>query len=365
MSIEPIRVLHVISGLGSGGAESFIMNMYRHMDHSVIQFDFLLRSDENNYEYELNETGSKIYRTASFPRHWLKNLKQTAQFFQHNHYPIIHIHANALLYMTALIIAKKYGVPCRIVHSHNAAMADMRLMPLHSYNKKRIHQLATDCFACSDEAGEWMFENNYQIIHNAIDIEKFKFDPVARVQIRNEFGIEQNAFVIGHVGRFWDQKNHEFLMNIFYKIVQQRPNSILVMVGEGGKEKSIKQLAKELKIEKQVVFAGARNDVNKVMSAFDVFAFPSIYEGLGIVAVEAQANGLPTVCSEAVPDSVIFTDHAEKIPLAVGVDTWCERLLDMEKSRYDASAAIRNAGYDIREEAKKLQNFYCAAAKRK
>ena len=358
---KPVRILHVIAGMGSGGAESFIMNMYRHMDHSKVQFDFLLRSSENVYEDELKNGGSRIFYTSSFPRHAWKNYQEVRRILKQNDYQIVHVHQNALLYMTAIKLAKKAGVPCRVMHSHSSSMAFKKLLPIHRYYKKRIRKIATQCFACSEQAGKWMFGEQcpYSVIHNAIDIEKFSYDQNAREQIRKSFHIPIDAFVVGHVGRFWKTKNHTFLLHAFSKVLKEKPNAYLFLIGEGGLEENIKDLACELGIEKHVVFAGVRRDVNKAMSAFDVFALPSLYEGLSVVAIEAQANGLPLICSEATPTSVLFSNDSIQVPLSAGIDAWSERLLAAEGHRCDVSEMLRKAGYDIHEEALKLQDFYC------
>ena len=361
---EPIRVLHVIAGMGSGGAESFLMNMCRHIDREKVQFDFLLRSNENIYAKELESMGCRVYYTASFPRHWLKNFLQTWRIIKQNHNKIIHVHANALLYVFPLIIAKKLNVPCRIMHSHNSSMAYKSALPIHHFFKSRINRIATHCFACSMQAGEWMFPGQYQIICNAIEVEKFRFDSMARDRIRAEWDLPEDAMVIGHVGRFWEQKNHAFLLHVFSKVLQQKPNAYLVLIGEGGLEQQIKDLVCKLGLSEHVIFAGVRKDVNKALSAFDVFAFPSIYEGLSVVVIEAQTNGLPLICSEATPKSVLFSPYSEQIPLDYGEDTWCQKLLSVGGHRCDVSNAIRQAGYDIRIEAKKLQDFYCEIGQR-
>jgi len=362
---EPVHVLQVIAGMGSGGAESFLMNMCEHMERDKVQVDFLLRSKENIYSENLDAMGCQVFYTASFPRHWIKNYLQTKRILKQKHYDVIHLHANALLYITPLILAKKYGVPCRIVHSHNSSMAYMWALPVHRFFKKRILKYATSCFACSEQAGKWMFENQcqYTVIRNAIDIGIFKYDQNARERIRNEYAIPSDAFVIGHVGRFWRQKNHTFLLDAFSAVLKRMPDAYLMLVGEGGLQSEIQSKVRSLGIEKHVIFTGVRKDVNKMLSAFDVFAFPSLYEGLSVVAIEAQANGLPLICSEATPTSVLFSEYSKQIPLSAGTDIWSEQLQAAVGHRYDATAEIRKAGYDINEEAKKLQEFYCEHAR--
>ena len=356
---SPVRVLHVIAGMGSGGAESFLMNMCRHMDPEKVQFDFLLRSNENIYTDELNSMGCRVYYTASFPRHWLKNMVQTWRIIRQNQYKIIHVHANALLYVFPLLIAKKLGVPCRIMHSHNSSMAYKSALPIHQFFRNRIHRIATHCFACSEQAGEWMFPGQYEIIHNAIEVDKFRFDQTAREKIRAEWNLPADAFVIGHVGRFWEQKNHAFLLNVFSKVLQQKPDAYLVLIGEGGMEQQIRDLACDLSLRDHVIFAGVRKDVNQALSAFDVFAFPSIYEGLGIVVIEAQANGLATVCSEAVPDKAILIHNVKRISLNKGPEFWADVIIQSDTQRVESGHILVKAGYDINMEAEQLQDFYC------
>lgn len=359
---EPVRVLHVITGMGSGGAESFLMNMCQHIDSEKVKFDFLLRSEENIYRETLNSMGSQVYYTASFPRHWIKNWKQTEAIIMQGHYDVVHVHANALLYPTPLILAKRYSVPCRIMHSHNTSMMNMHYLPIHLFFKKHINMLATQCFACSDSAGKWMFGNScpFTVIQNAVDVKKFSFDQTSRIEIRKEFGIPDDAFVVGHVGRFWEQKNHAFLLNAFAGVLEQKNNSYLILLGEGKLERMIEAKAREMGLGKHVIFAGVRKDVSRVLSAFDVFAFPSLYEGLSVVAIEAQANGLPIICSEATPSSVLFSAYSKQLPLSAGSAAWSAELLAAEGHRCNVSAELRQAGYDIHEEARKLQEFYCS-----
>lgn len=355
---QPVRVLHVLSGLNSGGAESFIMNMYRHMDRSKVQFDFLLRSRDNIFESELQQMGSNVYITASFPRHFIQNTFQTYSFFKNHRYDIVHVHANALLYMTALQCARLNGVNCRIIHSHNSAMAHMKLLPIHNFNKKHIQKLATDYFACSDSAGKWMFENQFVVISNAIDTDAFDFNVEKRNAVRRELGIDEETLVIGNIGRFTDQKNHAFLVDTFYEIVRQRPASELLLVGDGPLNQEIRNRVQKLNLSDNVRFLGVRNDVSSIINAFDVFAFPSLYEGFPVAIVEAQANGLKIFCSEAVSQQALFLDSAQVVSLTLGPKYWAKCILDADKTRIIARSKIEEAGFNVRVEAKKLQDFY-------
>lgn len=359
---KPIRVLHVLTGLSSGGAESFIMNMYRNMDHSKVQFDFLLRSTDNIYREELEKMGSKIYITASFPRHFIRNAVQTARFFKEHSYDIIHVHANALLYTYALSCAKRNGVKCRIIHSHNAAMAYMRLLPLHNANKRRITSLATDYFACSDDAGRWMFPGDFKVIPNAIDLHAFAFNKQMRKNVRQNLGIDEDDFVIGHIGRFTPQKNHAFLLDVFAEVVKKKPNARLLLLGDGELRRDMEEKAANMQLQDQVIFLGARKDVADIINAFDMFVFPSTYEGLGIVLLEAQANGIYSICSDAVPNQAILTAYVKKLFLSDDASVWASHVLNVDSTRNDAGDALARAGFDIRSAAKNLQEFYLSKA---
>lgn len=355
---KPVRVLHVLTALSSGGAESFIMNMYRNMDRDKVQFDFLLRSTENVYKEELEKMGSRVYVTAAFPRHFIQNALQTSRFFKELTYDIIHVHANALLYTFALSCAKRNGVKCRIIHSHNSAMAHMRLLPLHNANKKRIHALATDFFACSENAGKWMFDKDFTVVHNAIDLDAFSYDVQKRKKLRAELGIGDQDLVLGHIGRFAAQKNHTFLIDIFAEVAKIRPDAKLILLGDGDLREAMAQKVSQLELSDRVFFMGARKDVADLVNVFDLFVFPSLYEGLGIVALEAQANGLAVICSEAIPDQALFGMANKKRSLQESTAVWAKHILSIDIRRQDLRSKLAEAGYDIRKEAKKLQNFY-------
>lgn len=355
---QPLRVLQVISGMGSGGAEAFLMNMYRNVDRSKVQFDFLLRSDENIYEDEINKLGGKIYYTASFPKHYLKNKYQVRSILKNNQYEVVHVHANALFYMTALTEAKRAGVPCRIMHSHSTAPLYSWSVPIHTFNQKRIEKLTTYKFACSMGAAQWMFGKQCMVIKNAIDLEKFQYDEAARKAVRKELNISDDTFVLGHVGRFLPVKNHQFILDVFSEIVRQRENSALVLVGTGKLLSEIQRQAEQKGIAEKVLFLGVRKDVNRVLNAFDIFIFPSLYEGLGISAIESQANGLYTFCSENIPSEVYTTSLAQCLNISAGFQYWAEQILSSDTAHIDNLKKLRESGYDIREEAQRLQNIY-------
>lgn len=356
---EPVRILHLISGLGSGGAEAVIMNMLRNMDRSKVIFDFLVQSDENIYDEELKAYGSRIYKIPSYYCHPIQNRRQLHAFFKsHPEYDTIHLHANALLYVAPLFTAKRAGVRNRIMHSHSTFTYRKELLPLHLLNKHRIRHVATHRFACSAAAGAWMFYDEFTLIHNAIDLETFRFRPEDRLALRQELRIPSTELVLGQVGRLESAKNHRFSLEVLREIIHSGRSATLLLVGSGSLKEEICQYAQELGVEDRIHFLGVRKDVGRCLSVFDLFLFPSLFEGLGISLIEAQANGLPCCCSTAIPEDAVLSGNVSRLPLALGPAAWAERLLSLPLARSDNIATLRAAGFDIREAAIKLQRSY-------
>lgn len=359
-----VRVLHIIDGLGSGGAESFLMNMYRNIDREKIQFDFLLRSEVNIYKDELEMMGSTVYVTPSFPKHFIKNYFETKKFLKEHKYEIIHIHANALLYLTALILAKKEGIKCRIMHSHSISTKYPILKIIHNFNKNLLHFWATDYWACSEDAGKWMFKKQYLHIKNSTDLDKFKFNKQKRESVRKELGIDDDVFVIGHIGRFLPVKNHSFILSVFKEILKNNINSKLVLVGEGEDFDKVKEKVNQLGLTDNVLFLGVRKDIDRVLNAFDVFLFPSLYEGLGIVLVETQANGIPSFISDVIPEDVWVSSCVHPISLQESTKVWAKTIIETNYERQNVIKELRDAGFDVKSEAKKMESYYIEALNR-
>lgn len=359
--MEPIRVLHVIDGMGSGGAEAFIMNLYRNIDRTKVQFDFLLRNKEDMHFDEIQSLGGRIFMTAPFPRHAWQNYIETRAFFaKHEEYAIIHVHGNALIYMTALFLAKRAGVPCRIMHSHNTQARKPVYRLIHECNKLFIHRLATAQLSCSETAGEWMFNgHSYTVVNNGIDVKEYLYNKSDREEIRKEFQLD-GKFVVGHVGRFLHSKNHTFLLDIFSEIHKQNRLAVLLLIGTGPLEEEIRKKVNLLGLDDAVIFAGVRSDVNKILQAMDIFLFPSVFEGLGIVTVEAQAAGLHTIVSEAVPKEAFLSEVIEYVSLSAPKEEWAEKVLRYQQGyeRPNTFEQLRDAGYDIESVAKEMEHFY-------
>lgn len=362
MPENPIRILQVVTQMTRGGLETMLMNYDRHIDHSKVQFDFLEHRDTvTDYDREILELGGQIHRLPRLNPMSPAYLKALDRFFaEHPEYRIVHSHLDCMAGIP-LKAAKKNGVPVRIAHAHSSNQVKDAKYPLKLYYKRDIPTYATHLYACGAEAGRWMFNGHpFSVLNNAIDSAAFQYNEKIRRQYRDELGISEHTLLVGHVGRFMQAKNHMFLLDIFHALLKRQPDSMLLLVGQGDLEQAVREKAEELKISDKVVFAGVRDDVHCLYQAMDVFVFPSLFEGLGIVAVEAQAAGLPCVVSDHVPAECKKTrDLVKFFSLEAGADRWAEEILRLAKTqRRDTTAEIRENGYDIQENVEKLQQFY-------
>lgn len=357
----PVRVLHIVTYMGRGGLETMLMNYYRQIDRSKVQFDFLVhREFEADYDAEIHELGGKIYhisRLIPWSHSYRRKLKH---FFQeHPEYKIVHVHQDCLS-SVALQCAMECGVPVRIAHSHNSNQDRNWKYIVKRYYMKKISIYATDLLACSNAAGKWMFrENTFQIVHNAINIAKYKYSSEISQKIRKQLNVE-NKIVIGHVGRFNPQKNHEFLIDIFAECMKENLNVVLMLVGDGNGKCKIEDKVKKLEISDKVIFTGIRDDVSELMQAMDIFVFPSLFEGLPVTMIEAQAAGLPCVISNMIPSESIVTENLVSVmKLSDSPSNWAEHILSrVMEERRDCSDEIKRAGYDIETASKNLEEFY-------
>lgn len=363
-----IRVLHVFGGLGTGGTESLIMNWYRNIDREKIQFDFLVRSPDDHCLAEIEALGGRVFYTASFPRHFLKNYRQTKEILARKEWDVIHVHGNAAIYMLPLKLAKKYGYACRIMHSHSVRTKERVYALIHTLNCKRITGYTTQNLACSEAAGEWMFTDHpFTVSHNAIDMMTYRFNLEARQAIREAYDLE-DKYVLGHVGRFATAKNHSFLLESFKIFKNHCPNSVLMLVGDGELEPEVKAKAEALGLTDSVLFLGRRSDVGRLMSAMDLFVLPSVYEGLGIVLVEAQCNGLPCVVSEEAYNGEVevYPELMSVLPLSDGPEKWAAYISQKARNAAERNVdlkTIRNCGYDMKTEIACLEELYLQAEK--
>lgn len=357
----PVRVLHVVTYMCRGGLETFIMNYYRKIDRSKVQFDFLVhREFEADYDCEIQKLGGRIYRLPRLnPFSPVYLSKLDAFFTEHKEYKIVHSHLDCMAGIP-LKYAKKHGVPVRIAHSHSSNQTKDWKYLLKLIFKRNIVRYATNLFACGRDAGQWMFAtDNFQIIPNAIDSEKYVFDPIVRAEVRKELGIDEHSFVVGHVGRFAPPKNHAFLIDILSDVVLQRKDAVAILVGDGVLKVDIQQMVDARGLSENVIFTGVRADVHRLLQAMDVFVFPSVYEGLPVSLVEAQAAGLPCLISDKVPLECKKTDLVTQLPLEAGTQVWAKTVIETQSvPRANTLHAIRDSGFDIQQNAARLSDFY-------
>ncbi len=361
--MKKIKILMVLGNLNiCDGISAYAMNYYNNMDFNLIQMDFAVVKDNIDplYRKQIEAKGGKIYelQTNSL-KELLSNRSKIIEIFKNNNYDIIHSHVINMGYIF-IDIAKKYGIKYRIIHSHTELPREKNL-----YRKVRnkiliklLNNVSNIRFACSDIAGKSLFGNNkYIIIRNAIDLKKYSFDSVIRKRLRKEYSID-DKFVIGHVGRFCHQKNQEFILNTFEKINKKSNNTVLVLIGDGPDFQKIKEESKIKKLEKNIIFMGSRSDVPKLLNMFDVFILPSNYEGLPIVSVEAQANGLTTFISDKVSFEAKILESTEYLPLDENI--WIEKLLNckIDNKRINDISKFHQSDFNIEKEGKKLQQLY-------
>lgn len=356
----PIRVLHIVTYMGRGGLETMLMNYYRNIDRSKIQFDFLVHRDFiADYDQEILSMGGRIYRLPKLNPFSKKYLSCLDSFFaEHKEYHIVHSHLDCMAGIP-LKYAKKHGVSARIAHAHSSNQTKDIKYVLKLVFKNNIHKYANNLFACGENAGKWMFNTDkFNILNNAIDAHKYSFNSETKNKIRKEFGIDTDALVIGHVGRFSAPKNHEYLINVFYELQKTNDNAVLMLVGDGELRSRIEQQVQKLNITEKVILTGIRADVYDLIQAMDVFVFPSIYEGLPVSIIEAQAAGLPCIISDKVPLECAITDSVYQLNLD-DMGKWvdcigmCARL-----PRFNRYEKICSAGYDIKQNARELENTY-------
>ena len=368
----PIRILHVIGIMNRGGAETMIMNLYRHIDRSKVQFDFVQNENEGAaFDEEIRELGGNIYHCPRFKGvNCIQYVRWWKQFFdQHHEYAIVHGHigSTASFYLNE---ARKHGI-LTIAHSHNTNSRTVKqfFFSILAYPTRFI---ADYLFMCSRQAGIDRFgekavldDNRAFFFPNAIDTEMFQYSNSSRENIRREFGVSDKELLIGHVGRFAKQKNHAFLLDIFKKISEKKPDAKLLLVGDGDLRQEIKGKIDLLGLKDRVIMTGVRSDVNDLMSAMDVMLFPSLFEGLPVTLVEAQCNGLPCVISDKVPsDSIIMKELVKVCSLEDDLSVWTEAVENTDKNdRTRYAEEMKKTEFDIEKSAKWLEDFYCEKAR--
>ncbi|WP_243386622.1 glycosyltransferase [Bifidobacterium primatium] len=370
---NPTRVLVLDTVMDRGGAETMMMNYMRHMDRSKVTYDFLVNRDYRAaYEDEIEAMGGHIYRMCPmYPQYFGKYKRQIRDFLRrHPEYRIVHSNLEERSYF-GLREAAKLGVPVRIAHAHNRPVGFDLKSIFREYFRFRLPKYVTHMFACGEEAGDWLFgkKNRGRVIQqrNAIDTALYRYDPAVAAEVRAEVGTAEGTFVLGHVGRFFPQKNHEFLIDIFAEVHRQRPSSELWLVGGGELNDELKNRIRAkvdgLGLHDAVRFLGVREDVNRLMQGMDAFVLPSLFEGLPVTMIEAQSAGLPCTISDRVPAQCDVTGNVQIVPLDAEPDEWAKRILaqaDAPKiaDRAQGPELVTKAGFDITANAQWLQKFY-------
>ncbi|WP_459500034.1 glycosyltransferase family 1 protein [Bacillus sp. C1] len=367
---HPLRVLHVVVNMNRGGAETLIMNLYRNLDRSKVQFDFLT-CKEGVFDDEIVALGGKVHRipyiTDVGHTGYMKTLNTF--FASHQQYRIVHAHMDK---MSGFVLrsAQKAGIPIRIAHSHNTSSEGGVAAKIYKwYAGKSIVPCSTHLLACSTAAARWLFADKAgiaRILKNGIECDRFAFSSEIRKQVRDGLQIHQNTFVVGHVGRFAHQKNHSFLLDVFARLIKLKPDSILLLVGDGPLRLEIEKKVRDLSLKDNIKFLGMRSDIEKLLQAFDVFVFPSIHEGLPVTLIEAQGAGLPCIISDVITQEVDMGMNLVEYLSLNDKKVWIEkieRIAVRSLLRNMPGQALVKKGYDIKNIAELTQDFYLAVSR--
>lgn len=372
MSDFPIRILQISYGMDRGGAETLIMNIYRNIDRTKVQFDFLLHNPERTaYEDEIESLGGRIYHIPRFLGYNKLSYDKELKVFldAHPEFTIIHDHLMDSAEET-FKIAKKLG-RITVAHSHAVEEVKTPLDYARFLFRRNLYKYADVRLACSKEAGLWLYRNkkDFIIINNGIDTEKYRFSEELRREKRNELGITPETILVSNVGRLVEGKNHRRLIDIFALFHQANEDSKLMITGAGELEDVLKKKVKDKGLENNITFTGERSDIPALLAASDIFLFPSLSEGLGIVLVEAQAEGLPCVLSSNIPEEVdLIPSLVNRVSLDEDDGAWekkmkqvLERKTTERETRY---LEVRDKGYDIRKTAGIIENLFLKLASR-
>lgn len=361
---KPIRIAQIIGKWVGGGVESVIMNYYRNIDRNKIQFDFIIDEDSTIDPpiKEIEEMGGQVIFCPPYQK-TIKYEKFLIDLFKKNKYKIVHSNINALS-IFPLKAAMKAGVKIRIAHSHSTSnRKEWKKTLLKSFLKLFSKKYANVLCACSEFAGKWLFGTNTLkkgkviIINNGIDIKLYKFNKNIRNDIRNSIGLSENDKVIGHIGRFVKQKNHDFIIEIFKKLYEKDNNYKLMLIGTGPLIKNIKEKVNLLGLSKAVYFLGQKEDANRYYNAMDLFLFPSLYEGLGMSLIEAQVNKLRCIASSEVPQKARISNGISFLKLNLSQEEWIKEI-EISLNRKDIKLNDKIRDYDIEIQAKKLNYYY-------
>lgn len=362
-----IRILQIVPNMQAGGLENFIMNIYRKINKEEVQFDFLVHYKEKKFfDDEIEQLGGKIYRfSLRDDNNIIKYIIELNKFYkEHPEYKIIHCHMSSIGFINFLI-AKKNGIKVRIAHSHNTNTEKNIKGIIKSIMIKPLKYISTDNFACSIPAGKYLFKNKpFKIIHNAINIDLYKYNEKIRNEERKKMNLE-NKLVVGHVGRFELQKNHKYIIDVFKEVLKEKNNATLLLAGNGSLLDEIKQYAKEKGVFNNVKFLGVVKDTYKLYQVMDCFILPSFFEGLPVVGIEAQVSGLKCYFSKKITQEVKISSLTEFFDINFeSIEIWKKAIVSSQLyDRKEASNSIKNNEYNAQIVAEKLEQFYISKFK--
>lgn len=363
-----MKVLQIGMGNNPGGVEAFVMNYYRQLSLKGIRFDFVSMYGEIAFHQEILSLGGQVFLVPNVKKDYFGYVKAMKEILAEGRYDVVHVNMLSAANILPLRLAKEAGVGKVIAHSHNASAPGMLRRILDQWNRPKISRYADVLAACGEKAGRWLFgdqayeQGQVVLLSNAIDVERFLFSEEKRKAARAKLGLT-DGFVIGHVGRFQLQKNHERILEIFRQIQEMEPDVRLLLVGEGELLPKIREKAREYQLEKQIVFAGVRSDVEDCLCAMDVFLFPSLFEGLPFTLVEAQANGLPCVISDRITREVVLDEERVCCLSLENSDTaWAAKVLSYKGCGREEPQITKKrlvaAHFDIHNEADRLLELY-------
>lgn len=353
-----------------GGQESYVMSTIQNMDRSGLYIDLFTPyyCDNQQYQSYMKDIGGEIYCAGLpfAPGHSRRNIVSVlGKMLKKKHYEVAHIHSGSIsVLMYAAKICKRMGIETIIVHSHSSGVKEnLKHLLIKTFYSGSFRHYATKLCACSLEAAKWKFPKSLlkdtKILNNGIDLDKFKWNPLVRKKIRNELHIDESTFVIGHVGRFTHEKNQIFLIYILHQMIKSNPQIKLVLVGDGEEKSAVEGKAKQLGVYDKVFFIGSVDNPQDYLQSFDVFIFPSLYEGFGLAGIEAQATGMPLVASTGIPRDIQVTENVSFLSLEDDIVTWEQEILKYrEINRVDVSEYIRQRGFDIKKTSQDVRALY-------
>ena len=355
-----VRILQIIGSLERGGAETFLVNLYRNIDRTKIQFDFAIYNEpsEIGYYKEVIELGGKVFILPPKSKGILYNFRVIKKIVRNNNYRMVWRYTDNCYGAIDLLAARFAGSEETVLNSRSSYAEGTLQLIMHHMLRPFLPLFVTKKYACGIQAGKWMFgRHSFEVINNGIEVEKFQYSGEIRNQYRQKFGLLEKV-VIGHIGRFYPVKNHKLIIEIYEKFRENVSNSALVLVGTGELFPQIQQLVKEKGLEEDILFLGSRSDVPEMLQMMDVFIMPSLFEGFPRAFLEAQAAGLPCVVSSAISEEVDVTGNVSFVDLDAPIEAWADKLVEKCGSKTeDNTELLKAAGYDIKDVTKKIEAY--------